>query len=539
MFQTSSYFDLPGRCYSIEAPEWSLKSKSAGSLQALCWNRELAIDLGLAAGPEGLTDEQELLRQLTGLAVPGPTLALAYAGHQFGHFVPRLGDGRAIVLGEREDNAGLRWDVQLKGSGRTCFSRGGDGCLPFHAALKEFLYSKAMNALGAPGSQSLSVLPLDFAVYRSVPPPARQQQAVVLSRISRCHLRVGSFEYFAARRDTEALRALADYLIRRIYPELEHLQAAVRYRALAESIAGRLALLVAHWQALGFVHGVLNTDNISLCGETIDYGPCAFLDEYREAACFSSIDATGRYAFGQQPAIMEWNLRSLLYCLSPLFSESGSDTTEALSSELLAGFRKQWKQHWYALLLSRLGFASWPAATWPVAAGQQASEEQIRLLSDFLALLEREGCDYHAGFWGLLAELQGPGAATESPLSWFTNFPGFQSASWQDWLRRWRAELCRAEGSRGEQVAAARIQAHSPLFVPRNHWLESAIRQAEEGDWTLYHALLAAVSQPYWRSEAASDQSALRQFCQSPAALQGADANTEEAAQFFQTYCGT
>ena len=522
LFLPSSYLHLPDRCYSLESETWS--KLPANGLLPLCWNAELAHKLDLEQPTE------QLYRQLAGATREGlpPALALAYAGHQFGYFVPSLGDGRAVMLGEISDTSSKRkrWDIQLKGSGRTQFSRGGDGCLPFHSALKEFTYSQAMYALGIPTAQSLAVLPLGFTVFRSAPPPAREQQAVVLSRVAECHLRVGSLEYFAAQKDWKTVQALADYLIQRSYPELQVPENCIDntsqniYWELALAISRRLGRLCALWQSFGFVHGVLNTDNTSLCGETIDYGPCAFLSQYRSNAVFSSIDLNGRYAFGNQPEILKWNLRSLLYCLRPLLGQETA-ANESWIQPVVDEFSIYFREAWQRQMLLRLGFPD-----------KQASEQRGALVADFLALLEKSDCDYHACFWALQRELS---ASTHSPGNWkiFDRVGEVTCGEeWRSWKTRWFGELSAAYGvaigPNSGHPAEVQMQAQNPLFVPRNQWLEQAIREAEQGDWRLYNRLLELARSP-WLGSGFGDVPKISQFCLPPAGI-----STD-----CTTYCGT
>src|SRR3712207_4211432 len=319
----NTYARLPDRFFARVAPT------PVAAPKLIRLNRELALQLRLdpdrLASPEGV----ELLcgRRVPDAAEP---IAMAYAGHQFGQFVPQLGDGRAILLGEVVDRDGIRRDIQLKGSGQTPFSRRGDGRAALGPVLREYIVSEAMAALGVPTTRSLAAVTTGQPVYRETALPG-----AVLTRVAASHIRVGTFQYFAARGDAEAVRLLADHAIARHYPEAAG--AEDRYRALLDGVVARQADLVARWLLVGFVHGVMNTDNAAVSGETIDYGPCAFLDAYDPAAVFSSIDRFGRYAYGNQPRIAQWNLARLAETLLPLLGE-GQERALASAREALAAF---------------------------------------------------------------------------------------------------------------------------------------------------------------------------------------------------------
>ena len=310
----NSYARLPSRFYARQSPA------AVAGPRLVRLNQALAVELGLdpdwLRSPEGVA-------VLAGNAVPdgAEPLAMAYAGHQFGGFVPQLGDGRAILLGEVLDPGGVRLDIQLKGSGRTPFSRGGDGRAALGPVLREYIVSEAMHALGIPTTRALAAVTTGEPVYRETELPG-----AVLTRVARSHVRVGTFEYFAARQDTDAVRQLADYVIARHYPEAAADERP--YRALLDAVIARQASLVAQWLGVGFIHGVMNTDNMSIAGETIDYGPCAFMDSYHPATVYSSIDRGGRYAYGNQPRIAQWNLSRLAESLLPLLDEDQDKAVE-------------------------------------------------------------------------------------------------------------------------------------------------------------------------------------------------------------------
>lgn len=456
----------------------------------LLLNEPLALELGL---------DPDWLRSPDGVAVlggraapPGSApVAQAYAGHQFGSFSPVLGDGRAVLLGELrppgapDTRAGLL-DLALKGSGRTPFARGGDGRAVLGPVLREYLFGEAMHALGIPTTRALAVVTTGDRVWRDgeMPPGA------VLTRVAASHLRVGTMELAAASLAPDlrrpSLEALAAYAIERHHP---HAHGA---RGLLDAVTDAQARLVAQWLAVGFVHGVLNTDNTTLSGQTIDYGPCAWIDGYDEDAVFSSIDAGGRYRFGQQPAILQWNLARLAEALLPLLGDS-DDEAIAAAREVLDAYPHRFRDHYLARLRAKLGL------TGPEQPGDAA------LVDDLLALLRETRADY-VGFWrDLASSLRGAGAVR----------PEFSG-----WLVRWRARIASADP---REVAAA-MDLVNPAYVPRNHLVDEALTAAVGGDLTLFGRLLEAVSSPY----------AARPGLQPYAAP--APAGFTEA---FVTYCGT
>lgn len=424
-------------------------------------NRSLAERLGL----ELPDDEGKLARLFSGNAVfEGATpLAQAYAGHQFGHFVPQLGDGRAVLLGEVVAPDGKRFDVQLKGSGRTRFSRGGDGRSPLGPVIREYVVSEAMHALGIPSSRALAMVATGETVHRDRPLPGG-----VLTRVASSHIRIGTFEYFAARGDTEALRVLADHVIDRHYPKCR--DAANPYAELFARIADRVAGLVARWMGVGFIHGVMNTDNTAVAGETIDFGPCAFMDAYDPATVFSSIDHQGRYAFDNQPVIAQWNLSSLGGCLVPLL-----DTDEARARELaeavLSDFPDRFREHFNGVMGRKIGVES-------------GGERDYEVARELLRLMHRDRVDFTLAF-RLLADDEARFAELFS-----------EAGEIEIWLESWRAHLL----ERGTDPDEARtvMRMANPVRIPRNHRVEQAIRAAEdEGDFAPTHRLIEAMKNPY------------------------------------------
>jgi uncharacterized protein YdiU (UPF0061 family) len=438
--------------YLRALPEMAVRwqAEPAPQPRLLALNEPLAAELGFDVdwlrSPAGLG-------LLTGTVVPAGAnpVAQAYAGHQFGGFVPRLGDGRALLLGEL-DADGRRRDLHLKGSGRTPFARGGDGLAAVGPMLREYVISEAMHALGIPTTRSLAVVGTGRPVYRETTLPG-----AVLARVAASHLRVGSFQY-AANRDPNLLRRLADYAIALHYP------AATDYLALFEAVVAAQASLVAKWMLVGFVHGVMNTDNMTISGETIDYGPCAFMEAYDPVTVFSSIDYAGRYAYGNQPAVAEWNLARFAETLLPLLDDDAEHSI-ALATESLGGFHRQYTAAWSAGMRAKIGLSNRGDVT--------------PLIQDLLALLEQSRVDYTSFFRHLAKAARGD---TEPARGLFIDLAGFD-----DWLSRWRALSPDAD-------AMDRV---NPVYIPRNHLVEEALAAATGGDMAPFERLLDVVAAPY------------------------------------------
>lgn len=425
----------------------------------LVFNHALAAELGV-----GLGDDAAAV--LSGAALPdgAEPIAQAYAGHQFGGFSPQLGDGRAHLLGEVIDSAGRRRDIALKGSGRTPFSRGGDGKAAVGPMLREYLLGEAMHALGIPTTRALSVVATGEDVYRETALPG-----AVLCRVAASHIRVGTFQFFAARGEVDKLRALADYTISRHYPDCA--RAENPYVALFEAVVGAQARLIAAWMGVGFIHGVMNTDNMALSGETIDYGPCAFMEGYAAGTVFSSIDHGGRYAYANQPLILGWNLARLAEALLPLFDADG-DRAVDLANEHLGRIAGLYRAEWLAVMRRKLGLV-----------GEQDGD--AALADGLLAAMEGQGADWTLTFRRLAAAVADDGAV----------LPLFADAGpMRDWLVQWRARL--------EAGAEARLLAANPAVIARNHQVEAALTAATGGDMAPFQALLAAVTEPYVEREA-------------------------------------
>ncbi len=421
-------------------------------------NHALAEELGI--DPDRL--EQQAVMIFSGAALPdgAEPIAQAYAGHQFGGFSPQLGDGRAVLLGEVIDRAGQRRDIALKGSGLTPFSRGGDGRAAIGPVLREYLIGEAMHALGVPTTRALAAVATGDTVYREAPLPG-----AVLTRVASSHIRVGTFQFFAARGDRAKVKTLADYTIARHNPDAAG--AANPYLALFDGVIARQCRLIAQWMGIGFVHGVMNTDNMTLSGETIDYGPCAFMEEYAPGTVFSSIDHTGRYAYANQPLILGWNLARLAETLIPLFDLDERRAVD-LANDRLAGIAGHYREAWIDVMRAKLGLDG-------------ADDGDGALADGLLSAMTGQGTDWTLTFRRLAAVTTGD-TTTLAPL--FTD-----TAALKAWLPRWQARLA--------PDAIARMNATNPAIIPRNHMVEDALAAATTGDLVLFDRLLAAITDPF------------------------------------------
>ena len=418
--------------------------------------RSLGLDPAAFTGPDAAT-------LFTGNRIPpgAEPIAQAYAGHQYGHLT-RLGDGRAILLGEHVTPAGDRFDIQLKGAGPTPYSRGGDGRAALGPMLREYLISEAMHALGIPTTRSLAVATTGEPVFREQLLPG-----AVLTRVAASHIRVGTFEYFAAIGDTDSLGVLADHTLRRHFPD--RVESEHPALGLLEGVMERQASLMAHWMRVGFVHGVMNTDNMALSGETIDFGPCAFVDAYDPATVFSSIDRHGRYAFGQQPHIAAWNLARLAETLLPILHPE-TETAIARANDALGSFQERFHRHWLAAMRSKLGLFS-------------AEPDDVSLVEEFLRWMHQTRADYTHTFRNLRPH------ATPEPAA-----PADEMFS--AWHRRWSERLARQTEPRTEVVRL--MNAHNPAVIPRNHVVEAALAAATTGnDLAPLERLQTALATPY------------------------------------------
>jgi protein adenylyltransferase len=457
-------------------------------------NRPLARQLGL--DPDRL-ESPEGAEILAGKRVPNGAepIAMAYAGHQFGYFVPQLGDGRAILLGEVIDRDGIRRDIQLKGSGRTPFSRQGDGRAALGPVLREYIVSEAMAALGIPTTRSLAAVITGESVMREAALPG-----AVLTRVASSHIRVGTFQYFAARGDSEGVKRLADHVIARHYPDLA--EAERPYQGLLEGVMARQAELIARWLLVGFIHGVMNTDNTSISGETIDYGPCAFLDQYDPAAVFSSIDEQGRYAYANQPRIALWNLTRFAECLLPLFSEDKEKAIEQAQS-ILGEFVERFTMAYQAGLRRKSGLFT-------------EREGDDALIQDLLDAMARNQADFTLTFRGLSdAALDASQDQRIRPLF-------AEPAAYDEWSTRWRERIGYEPQAPAERAISMRSV--NPAFIPRNHRIEAVIQAAvNRSDYAPFEELLAVLSKPY------EDQPAQSAYADPP----------EPGQRVLQTFCGT
>jgi uncharacterized protein YdiU (UPF0061 family) len=468
----NTYARLPTQFFARVQPA------GAPAPRLLAWNQSLAEELGLGRLGE---DSERLAEMFSGNDLPpgAEPIALAYAGHQFGHFQPQLGDGRALLLGEVvRQSDGKRFDLQLKGSGQTPFSRNGDGRSALGPVIREYLVSEAMHRLGVPTTRALAAVATGERVRRDDLTPGR-----VLTRVAASHVRVGTFEYFSARRDLDALQALADYVIDRHYPDAAKRDQPLQ--ALFAAIVERQAALVAHWLDLGFIHGVMNTDNMAVSGETIDYGPCAFMDEFDFNKVFSSIDRFGRYAYGAQPGIAQWNLARLAECLLRIDADKSAYEAE------LARFESLFREQHFARMAAKLGLVE------PV-------DDDADLITDWLQHLQDRQLDYTLSFRELADRL----LQDNAPV-----FGEFEA--------NWKARVL-AQGLEPPAVRD-RMNAVNPLFIPRNHQVERAIDAAVRGDLSVFNDLREVLQRPF------DEQPGREGYAQAP--------RSEE--RVMQTFCGT
>ncbi|NUB43710.1 YdiU family protein [Fertoebacter nigrum] len=449
-FDNSYARDLPGFYVDWQAAE-------APAPRLLRLNHALAAELGL--DPAAL--EPVAAGVFSGNLLPtgAHPLAQVYAGHQFGGFSPQLGDGRALLLGEVIDRNGARRDIQLKGSGRTPFSRSGDGKAAIGPVLREYLIGEAMHALGVPTTRALAAVTTGQSILRDTGP----LPGAVLTRVAASHIRVGTFQYFAARGEVAKLRQLADYSMARHYPALEQGD----YLGFFRAVAGAQARLVAQWMGLGFIHGVMNTDNVAISGETIDYGPCAFMEAYAPGTVFSSIDSGGRYAYANQPLLLGWNMARFAEALLPLL-DADEDRAVALATEALGDLMPAYESAWLAVMRAKLGLA-----------GEDAGD--AALAQGLLAAMDGQAADWTLTF-RRLATAVGGDAGLLRPL--FAD-----ATALDDWLPRWRARLAPGAGQA--------MNAVNPACIPRNHRVEEALAAAQHGDMGPFETLLSVLATPF------------------------------------------
>jgi serine/tyrosine/threonine adenylyltransferase len=482
----SSYASLPERFFARVQPT---RVAAPGLIKL---NHALASDLQLDIA--GL-DARALANLFSGNLLPqgAVPIALVYAGHQFGHFVPQLGDGRAILIGEQRDRAGVRRDIQLKGSGRTPYSRNGDGRAALGPVLREYLVSEAMHALAIPTTRSLAAVTTGESVRRESMLPG-----AIVTRVAASHVRVGTFEYFAARGDVAGTKILADYVIERHYPHCRH---AKPYLALLEQVVSCQAALIARWMNVGFIHGVMNTDNMTVSGETIDFGPCAFMDTFDPSTVFSSIDERGRYAFGNQPNAALWNLARFAETLLPLI-DADAQRAIAVASETLATFETLFKERWLEGMRRKLGLLT-----------SEPGDRQ--LAEDWMQAMQRNQADFTLSFRALCA-------AARDPQHGGARAHFINEADYDEWAKRWQARLSREAVAPATRAAA--MQEVNPAYIARNHRVEQVIVAAvERGDFAPFEELSQVLAMPCVAREAF-------------AAYENAPRPDERVVQ---TFCGT
>jgi len=481
-----SYSALPDRFYARVAPT------AVAEPRLLVLNRQLVEDLGLE--PNALEPAAAVVFSGNLLPEDADPIAMAYAGHQFGVFVPSLGDGRAVLLGELRGRDGVLRDLQLKGAGRTPFSRGGDGRAVVGPMLREYLVSEAMHALGVATTRSLAVITTGEQVFRE-----RALPGAVLTRVAASHVRVGTFQYFAARGDQDAVRELVQYVIGRYYPAAR--EAEVPALAVLKEVAQRQVALVTDWMLLGFIHGVMNTDNMAISGETIDYGPCAFMDNYDPQRVFSSIDQGGRYAYANQPLIAQWNLarfaETLLFMIDP-----AADKAVALATAVLGPFVEEFNARFLAGMRRKLGLSS-------------AADGDAALIKRLLGAMQDAGADFTLTFRTLAQVAESPA----EPTRWRALTA--VGPELDSWLRDWRERLAADPQSASDRVASMR--AANPAFIPRNHRVQAALDAAESGDYGLFRTLLGILQRPY------DDQPESAAYALPP----------QPSERVLQTFCGT
>jgi len=455
----NTYAKLPSQMYTAQLPT------PVHSPQMIAANADLATLLGIDPAE---IDGPDAAQFFAGNHIPdgAAPLAQAYAGHQFGHWNPQLGDGRAVLMGEVVGTDGVRRDIQLKGSGPTPYSRNGDGRAAIGPILREYLVSEAMSAMGVPTTRALAAVTTGEDVYREARLPGG-----VIARVAQSHIRVGTFQFFAARGDLEALAALTDHVIARHYPD------ASGPAELLDMVIARYAKLIAKWIGLGFIHGVMNTDNVSIAGETIDYGPCAFMDDYHPESVFSAIDQYGRYAYNNQPAIGAWNMAQLATALIPLMPDRDQAITDFTAA--VHRFPDIYEAAWIAEFGAKLGIAD-------------PSEDDRPLIEDLLAMMAKDGADFTNVFATMHRDQ-------------FIDREAFDT-----WVMRWN--------TRKSPDAEAIMAKANPQVIPRNHRIEQAIQAGQTGDFVPFHALLAALTQPYTATEPytrapAKDERVTRTFC--------------------------
>ncbi len=476
----NSYANLPKSFFTSQKPT------PVRSPKLIIVNNPLTTSLGLNAGALQSEDGVEVL---AGNQIPQGSLPLAqaYAGHQFGHFA-MLGDGRAVLLGEQITPLDERFDIQLKGSGRTPYSRGGDGRAALGPMLREYIISEAMHGLGIPTTRSLAVVTTGETVIRET-----RQPGAILTRVAASHLRVGTFQYVSKWGTTEELRHLADYTLKRHFPEVGATENP--YLFLLQEVIKRQAMLIAKWQLVGFIHGVMNTDNMTISGETIDYGPCAFMDAYDPATVFSSIDTQGRYAYGNQPHAAAWNLARFAETLLPLLHENQEQALK-LAQDAISDFTKLYYSNWLIGMRAKLGIFN-----------KEAEDES--LIEGLLSIMKNHAADYTNTFRALTFD-----TCSDTVL--------FGTTEFTQWHEQWQARLSRQQESKVDSQQL--MQRSNPAIIPRNHRVEAALEAAvTEGDYSVMENLLEVLSRPYEYSPEQANYATL----------------PEKQKRPYRTFCGT
>jgi uncharacterized protein YdiU (UPF0061 family) len=486
-----------GNSYAEELPDFYVESNPM-VLEApnlLQFNAALANELGLGVAELPSQDLAQIFSGQKLLAGSRP-LAQAYAGHQFGGFSPQLGDGRGLLLGEVTDPNGCRRDIALKGSGRTAFSRGGDGKAAIGPVLREYLIGEAMHCLRIPTTRALAAVATGESVYRE-----RALPGAILTRVAASHIRVGTFQFFASQRRWDEVRQLADYVIERHYPHLSGDND--RYLLLLQAVSERQAALVANWMLVGFIHGVMNTDNMAISGETIDYGPCAYMEAFSPDALFSSIDQQGRYAYKNQPQIAQWNLTRFAETLLPLIDEDDPERAVPKVEAILNDFIVHYEKHWLAGAQTKLGIED---------SSLDIDSDKL-LVNDWLNLLEMYSVDYTLAWRRLADVVEGNSESLEAL------FPSSEVLA--DWLNRWHERIA-AQSATG---STSRMRCVNPIYIPRNHLVEEALASAtDDADLEPFEQLLAVLAHP---------------FEERPELASYAQPGSETFTDRYQTFCGT
>ncbi|WP_246439100.1 protein adenylyltransferase SelO [Teredinibacter franksiae] len=485
MVLSNSYPSLGEEFYEHASPS------PVSAPKLLLWNPTLANELGI---PHALQNDVSALSQFFSgnqLFANTTPMALAYSGHQFGQFNPRLGDGRAHLLGEITDQQNRTFDIQLKGSGRTPFSRSGDGRCAVGPAVREFIMSEAMYALGVPTSRALAVVTTGETVFREAAMPG-----AVVTRVAASHLRVGTFEYFYSQGNISAIKTLCRYAANRHYPEIEKETGGRFYSAFLQAVFNKQIELVCQWMRVGFIHGVMNTDNTTISGETIDYGPCAMMNVYDQNTVFSSIDSMGRYRFGYQPNIAQWNMARLAECLLPLIDENAS-TAQKIAEDLLEKFSSDFKQRYLSMLGKKIGLANIDSNDEP-------------LINELLEFLRVNALDYTQTF----------DALTRSVIS--TDSTNEVRSVLGPWFAKWQTRLSIQDN--GDQTVYALMRAQNPVVIPRNHHMEAVITHCiETGKADAAEKFLQVLQSPY------QDIDTTTRYQDAP----------EDGGRSYQTFCGT